>query len=63
MSADFWIFLWTATWFIGLVIFTGLALAVTVYGARDLLHLLHSLRVQHGDESNGGPAAGSKGQG
>jgi hypothetical protein len=42
-----WATFWTVLWFAGLGIFSGLALMVTVFGARDLVALLESLKRQH----------------
>jgi len=44
---QFWINLWTATWFIGLAIFAALSVAIIIFGARDVLHLLRTLVFQH----------------
>ena len=41
---DFWILLWKVTLIIGLVAFTVLAIGVTFYGARDIKHLLVTLK-------------------
>ncbi len=56
---QFWMPLWTAVWFVGLVLFTGLAISITINGARDLVFLLRSLSVQH-DLSDGGAPADKK---
>ena len=41
---DFWILLWKATLVIGLTAFTILAIGVTYYGAKDVKHLLATLK-------------------
>ena len=43
---DFWILLWKATLIIGLGAFTVLAVCVTYFGARDIKHLLVTLKEE-----------------
>ena len=43
----FWMPLWTAIWFGGLAIFGVLSVLVTIYGARDIVTLLRTLKDQH----------------
>ena len=43
----FWSSLWTITWFAGLGIFAVLSVLVVIFGARDLLALLRSLKDRH----------------
>lgn len=40
----FWIILWKVTLVVGLLAFAVLAVWVTIYGARDIKHLLATLR-------------------
>jgi len=61
MSVNFWITLWTITWFVGLVVFTGLSCAIIVFGAKDLLHLLRSLAIRH-EQQGETPPAGDAGK-
>ena len=42
-----WMLLWTVLWFGGLMLFAGLAVAVTVYGWRDLGSLIRDLTALH----------------
>lgn len=46
----FWIFLWKATFIIGMLLFGVLATYVTIFGARDVKHLLTTLNREHGKE-------------
>ncbi len=43
----FWIILWKATLIVGLVAFSVLAIGVTFFGARDVKHLLATLKNEH----------------
>lgn len=53
-----WVVVWTLTWIIGMVIFAFLSVAITVYGAKDLLYLLRSLKARHDAETSSPPAEG-----
>jgi hypothetical protein len=44
---EFWIFLWKATLVVGLGAFGVLAIGVTILGARDIKHLLSTLKAEH----------------
>ncbi len=43
---EFWIFLWKATLIVGLVLFGILSAYVTIFGARDVKHLLQTLKAE-----------------
>ena len=49
---EFWVFLWKATFIIGLVLFGGLSAYVTVFGARDIKHLLATLKREAENPDN-----------
>lgn len=49
MANDFWMFVWSALWFVGLGIFSVLSVLVIVFGGYDLVALLASLRRRHGE--------------
>jgi hypothetical protein len=40
----FWAWFWSAVWFVGLGLFAGMAVIITVRGGRDLAALLRQLR-------------------
>jgi hypothetical protein len=46
-SQDFWMFLWTAVWFISLGVFSILSVLVIIFGGYDLAALLRSLHTRH----------------
>lgn len=52
MSLDFWITLWKLVLLAGIALFAALAVVVTIGGARDIVKLLHSLRVQQAEDSD-----------
>lgn len=52
---DFWILLWKATLIGGLILFGGLSAYVTVFGARDIKHLLQTLKEEA--DHRDGPAS------
>lgn len=41
---DFWILLWKLVFIVGMIAFGILAIWVTIFGARDIVHLLATLR-------------------
>ncbi len=43
----FWILLWKATLVVGLAVFAGMAVWVTIGGARDIKRLFKRLDEQH----------------
>lgn len=45
----FWIFLWKATFIIGLILFALLSAYVTIFGARDAKLLLDTLKQEQGN--------------
>jgi len=51
----FWMPVWTFTWFVGLAIFTGLSIVITIYGAFDIASLLRSLKRQHLEQEKEAP--------
>lgn len=44
---DFWMSLWSLTWFASLAVFTVLSVLVIVFGGYDLTALLKSLHTRH----------------
>jgi len=46
----FWIFLWKATLIGGLTLFGILSVYVTIFGARDVKHLLLTLKNEQKDQ-------------
>jgi len=49
-----WAWLWTGTWFVGLALFSALSVAVTIWGARDVVSLFRSLARGRTDGSASG---------
>lgn len=47
---EFWILLWKVVLIGGLVLFGFLSVYVTIFGARDIKHLLQTLKRAHDDE-------------
>jgi hypothetical protein len=45
--ADFWMDIWTILWYLGLGVFSGLAVVTIIFGGRDLAMMLASLRQRH----------------
>jgi len=52
---DYWIGLWTAVLVLGLGIFIGLAVVVTVGGFRDIRALFRRIEQQHADAGEDPP--------
>lgn len=52
---EFWILLWKATLIGGLVLFGFLSAYVTVFGARDIKHLLETLKKDGAGDGNDDP--------
>lgn len=46
---DFWILLWKAIFIVSLTVFAGMAVWVTIGGARDIKRLFRTLDEQHRD--------------
>ena len=44
---QFWVSLWTATWYLGLGLFAVLSVLVIVLGGRDLVAMLAALKARH----------------
>lgn len=42
---DFWILLWKLVFIVGMIAFGILAIWVTIFGARDIVHLLATLKA------------------
>ncbi len=47
MPLEFWIWLWKAVFVIGVGLFGGLAMVVTIGGAIDVVKLVRALREAH----------------
>ena len=43
----FWVLLWKATLVVGLAVYAGMAIRVTIGGARDIRRLFNRLDEQH----------------
>ena len=44
-----WMMVWTLVWYISLFVFSLLSIAVIIFGGHDLVALLNSLRIRHGE--------------
>ena len=44
---EFWVLLWKATLVVGMAVFAGMAVWVTIGGARDIKRLFNRLDEQH----------------
>ena len=44
---EFWMSLWTFTWYVSLVIFSLLSVLIIIFGGYDLAALLKSLHTRH----------------
>ena len=49
---EFWILLWKVTLIGGLLLFGALSIYVTIFGARDIKHLLATLKAEHDEQGN-----------
>jgi hypothetical protein len=47
---DFWILLWKAVLIVGMTVFAGMAVWVTIGGARDIKRLFRTLDKQHHED-------------
>ena len=46
-SYSFWIILWKAVFILGLAVFAGMAVWVTIGGARDIRRMLERIKEEH----------------
>ena len=59
---QFWVSLWTATWYVGISVFSLLSVLVIIFGGYDLAALLTSLRARHLAAQEADGAGGGTGQ-
>ena len=57
-----WVSLWTATWYVGISVFSLLSVLVIIFGGYDLAALLTSLRARHLAAQEADGAGGGTGQ-
>ena len=60
MPIEFWIGLWQVVLVAGIVLFTTLAVVVTIGGAIDVRKLFRTLKEQHAEEQDSDPDAPSQ---